>query len=134
MKLPILLGVLAALTAAAPASAVVNGTPVDTATVPWFASFGGCGGTLVAPDRVLTAGHCVARRELADLRNVAVDGALRQTVRFAMYPAWRQANGTNVLDDVAIVQLDQPVPGVAPVTLGGALPSEVTILGRGRST
>ncbi|HEX7298433.1 MAG TPA: serine protease [Solirubrobacteraceae bacterium] len=128
------LALLLALVAAAPARAVVGGHPLALATAPWFASFGGCGGALVAPDRVLTAGHCVAHRELADLRNVAVGGVLRQTVRFAMYPAWRHANGTSVRDDVAIVQLDQPVPGVAPVTLGGGLPAEATILGRGRST
>jgi secreted trypsin-like serine protease len=113
---------------------VVGGQPVALSTVPWFASFGGCGGILVAPDRVLTAGHCVAHRELADLKNVAVGGVLRQTVRFAMDPAWRHANGVNILDDVALVKLDQPVPGVAPVALAGALTPQATILGRGRST
>jgi secreted trypsin-like serine protease len=125
---------LAALVAAAPASAVVGGQRVAPAAVPWFASFGGCGGTLVAPDRVLTAGHCVAHRELADLRNVKVGGVVRQAVRFAMHPAWRHANGANIFDDVALVQLDEPVPGVAPVTLGGMLPPKAAILGRGRST
>jgi hypothetical protein len=31
------------------ADAVVGGQPVDETSVPWFASVGGCGGTLVAP-------------------------------------------------------------------------------------
>src|SRR3954464_1666205 len=46
----------ALLACAAPAGAVVGGEPVAPETVPWFAS-GKCGGTLVAPDRILTAGH-----------------------------------------------------------------------------
>jgi Trypsin len=32
--------------------------------VPWFASINGCGGVLVAPDRVATAGHCVRNRSM----------------------------------------------------------------------
>lgn len=53
---------IAALVAAAPAGAVVGGEPVAEATVPWFATINGCGGVLVAPDRVATAGHCVRNR------------------------------------------------------------------------
>ena len=56
-RLP-LLTVALCLLAAAPAGAVVGGSPLDEAQVPWFANLG-CGGSLVAPDRVLTAAHCV---------------------------------------------------------------------------
>ena len=56
----LLLAVAAALLAVAPAEAVVGGKRVDAREVPWFANLNGfCGGTLVAPDRVVTAGHCV---------------------------------------------------------------------------
>src|SRR3954449_12409760 len=121
MKLPILLGVLAALTAAAPASAVVNGTPVDTATVPWFASLGGCGGTLVAPDRILTAAHCVYGQTPDQFAGIEVGGGVRKATRIALHPNWHQRNGTsNFRDDVALIALDAPVTGVALVTLGGA--------------
>ena len=50
-----------------------------------------------------------------------------------MHPGWRHANGpSNVLDDVAIVQLDAPVTTVAPVALGATPGAEAWILGRGR--
>jgi secreted trypsin-like serine protease len=132
--LPALLGVVAACAAAAPAGAVVGGSPVAPETVPWFASLGGCGGTLVAPARVLTAAHCVAGRSPSrDLGGVRVGGVTRMAVHIALHPNWRQRNGSaNFLDDVAIVQLDAPVTGVPLVALGVADPAEASILGRGR--
>jgi Trypsin len=133
----LVLGLLAVLVAAAPAGAVVGGQPVDPATVPWFVSVGGCGGTLVAPDRVLTAGHCVMHQSLSKtngLSAVVVGGVAREATGFAMHPAWRRTNGQNVLDDVAIVRLAAPVSDVAPVSLGGTPGNEARILGTGRST
>jgi hypothetical protein len=58
---------------------------------------------------------------LDHIAGVLVGTQQRHGNRFAMHPGWRHANGPhNVLDDVAIVQLDQPITGVAPVALGGA--------------
>ena len=82
--------------------------------------------------RVLTAGRCVAHAPLQNLAGVSVGTELRRGTRYAMHPGWRRANGTNVLDDVAVVQLDAPVTTVAPVALGGAPSGEAWILGRGR--
>jgi hypothetical protein len=129
-----LLGIVCALVATtAPAGAVVGGEPVAPESVPWFAEVGGCGGMLVAPDRVLTAGHCVASVPLGNIAGVLVGTTQRHGTRFAMHPGWRHANGPhNVLDDVALVQLDEPVTAVAPVSLGGAPGAEAWILGRGR--
>jgi hypothetical protein len=128
-----LLTVLVALAAAAPSGAVVGGEPVAPESVPWFAEVGGCGGMLVAPDRVLTAGHCVEGVPLGNIAGVLVDTEQRHGTRFAMHPGWRHANGPhNVFDDVALVQLDVPVTSVAPVALGGTPGPESWILGRGR--
>jgi hypothetical protein len=117
----------------APASAVVGGVPVAEETVPWFASWWGCGGTLVAPDRVLTAAHCVGGRPLSELESIRVAGTVRRGVRFALTPRWRRRNGRGPLEDVAIVRLDRPITGELRVTLGGPLPQQVKILGRGET-
>ncbi|MEA2192939.1 MAG: hypothetical protein QOI73_3060 [Solirubrobacteraceae bacterium] len=132
LALPALLGVLAACAGAVPAGAVVNGAAVDPATVPWFGSVGGCGATLVAADRMLTAAHCVAG-QTTDRLGVSVAGAAHAATHVAMHPNWRRRNGTsNFLDDVAIVAFAGPVSGVPFVTLGGADVREAMILGRGR--
>ena len=126
---------LTLLACAAPAGAVVNGTPVEPSTVPWFVQAGNCGGSLIAPDRVMTAAHCVAGYPIDALGGVSsADGTIRRYDGVSLAPDWRRSNGPgNFLDDVAIARLDGPVTGVAPVTLGGAsLPAQATILGMGR--
>ena len=121
---------------AAPSQAVVGGKRVAVAEVPWFANLGGfCGGTLVAPDRVVTAGHCVRGASLDQLDSIRIAGQRRKAIHFALHPDWRTENGDNLLDDVAVIQLDAPVTTVAPVPLApDPTPPRATVLGRGAST
>jgi secreted trypsin-like serine protease len=119
------------LVLAAPAQAVVGGSPQDPAEVPWYADVGICGGTLIAPDRVMTAEHCVRNRSLDQL-GVSVAGTMRAARGVTYAPGWQHRNGSsNVYDDVAIVTLDRPVEGVTPVQLGGVPTDRATILGKG---
>src|SRR4051812_10806643 len=124
---------LAAFVLAAPAHAVVGGKKVSARDTPWFATLNGCGGTLVAPDPVVPAAPCRLAITPQELRGIRVGGVERNGVRFAMHPDWRRANGDNVLDDVAIIQLDQPVPNVVPAALGSEAPKRAIVLGRGAS-
>ena len=111
---------LATCVSAAPAGAVVGGEKVAPETVPWFAQVASCGGTLVTPDRLLTAAHCVGGMSPSQVGETVVGGQVRTITHVALHPGYRARNGENFLDDVAIVTLDQPVVGVTPVTLGEA--------------
>ena len=51
---------------------MVGGEPVAPESVPWFADVAGCGGMLVAPDRVLTAGHVQLDQSVTTVAPVAL--------------------------------------------------------------
>jgi secreted trypsin-like serine protease len=157
----------AAALAKAPASKrVVGGTTVtgsDPAPYPFMASLtlaGApndrdghfCGGSLIAPDRVLTAGHCldgftpVGYSVLIGVDGNAVvragdnkfTGAIAHggipARGFAIHPKFREsfpfakkklANAI-ALDDVGIILLARPVTGIAPVKLSTGAADEKT--------
>jgi secreted trypsin-like serine protease len=126
------LAVVVTCIAAAPAGAVVGGEKINPQDVPWFGFVGSCGGTLVAPDRMLTAAHCVGGRTAGDLGQTLVSGELRSFTQIALHPGRRHANGSsNYLDDVAIMQLSAPVTSVAPVSLGDST-EPARIIGAGQ--
>jgi hypothetical protein len=123
----LLLAAVVALLAAAPAHAIVGGTTIDVNEVPWFANIRGCGGTLVAPDRVVTAAHCVEGSAPQDrLSRIRIAGQTRKGVRFALHTTWDR-------DDVAIIQLDAPITNVAPVGLSAETADQMFVVGRGAS-
>ena len=109
-------------------SSIVGGTPANPAQFPYAVAIFRkghmhCSGSVIAPTKVLTAGHCVDGFNLAnfqvivgrpDLRNVATG----QTIPVAsgrVHPDFEQT----ALHDVAVLNLAQPT-SVPPIALATA--------------
>ena len=96
--------------AASPPSPIVGGTPVPAGRWPEVAAVllrdGACSGTLVAPDVVLTAGHCIEGgpvEVVLDTVDYARTGGERIRVAWSRaYPDWERRY------DVGVVVLDRP--------------------------
>lgn len=128
------LGLFLGLAAAVPGHAVVGGKPLRASAAPWFVPTGICGGTLIAPDRVVTAAHCTDPIDMNDFERIVVGGEVRRGVRVALPATWPTRRPDRAGDDVAIVQLDRPVTGVRPVPVaepGAPLAARVMVLGQG---
>lgn len=113
---------LAGTASASPATQppVVGGKPADITRSPWVTQLTGqhgeqlCGGTLVRPDKVVTAAHCMQDQSTKDMR--AVTGRLRTTDHdgteagvSAIWtdPAYRDPFHGH---DVAVLTLDRQMP------------------------
>ena len=88
----------------------------------WFPSQG-CSGTLIAPDLVVTAAHCVAK----DGRSTNIfavgwrEGRAITSRRFKQeirHPDYAPDGKHNPQNDVALIVLNAPITQIAPIPLG----------------
>ena len=118
-----LIVLILALAGAAPAQAVVGARDVAPGEYPWLASSPGCTGALIAPDRLLTAAHCV-HGQLPSGRRWRLGSTVRgqgrpvRVVAVASHPAF-DGNAPVSGDDVAVLRVDPAVTDVAPLRVAG---------------
>jgi Trypsin len=106
------------------AAAIVGGTYPSAATYPFAAKVlagdGICTGTVIAPDTVLTAAHCVQHDGVADPTGLVylVDGFGRSIQHVTVHPLWNGdwADG----HDLAIITLPAGATDNVPIFQAGA--------------
>ncbi len=112
---------------ASPAAAIVGGTTAGSSSWPWAVQVflvgsggveGFCGGTLVAPTRVVTSGSCTTSGAdlvvLANSKKFGDEGAQAINVTdFERAPSWASATAT----DVAVLTLAEAPDPATPIAL-----------------
>ncbi|CAA2156124.1 hypothetical protein MBRA_01739 [Methylobacterium brachiatum] len=124
-----------------PAGAIVGGAeaPAGGAVMVLSSNGGVCTGLVLAPDTVLTAGHCVAagREHRVHFRDDAGAPVLIEVSGRAIHPGYDAgaASGRRKSIDLALLRTATPLPPrFAPVTLSAALPragERLTLAGYG---
>jgi uncharacterized protein (TIGR03382 family) len=101
-------------------SAIVGGEDVPLGRYPdavaIFGESGTCTGTLIAPDLVLTAGHCAnikPTKIVANTVDYSKTGGIHVNVtKTSAYPNWQ------AMYDVAVLELAAPITGIEPRKMG----------------
>jgi len=149
-RVAVLMAVIALVSGGSTADAIVGGTPARISDTPWVVAVTTtdgqliCGGALVAPDKVVTAAHCVTLKGVVgknlrapeQLRVVAGRTDLRlqsEGVEAAVASVWRHPEYREVVqgDDVAVLTLGRALP-YRTIPLGEA-GDEGVVLGYGRT-
>ena len=129
-------------------ASVFHGSPVGAGEAPWFVQLTTrgpiCGGALIAPDRVLTAAHCVQGAD-PDRVSVRLNG-VRHPWRGARFPTTyreisspvdpQDPHASGTIDDLAVIQLTTPITDVPtlPLAQPSPTPGEATLtIGTGRT-
>jgi len=86
---------------------IINGRPAQECAWPWQIHIGGCGGTLIAPDWVLSAAHCSTPQKVyAGMHNSSkiVTVPNRRVVQRIDHPSYRGFGG----HDMMLLKLESP--------------------------
>lgn len=141
--------VIALVSGAQSAEAIVGGSPARISDTPWVVAITTpdgqlvCGGSLVTPEKVMTAAHCVTdkgvlgstQRSASAVRVVAGRADLRERdgVEVSVRSVWRHPEYRDVAhgDDVAVLTLARSLP-YRTIAIGDT-GTEGTVLGWGRT-
>jgi secreted trypsin-like serine protease len=128
-----------------PAQRIVGGSITSTPQ-PWVAALlqngrQGCGGSLIAPQWVVTAAHCVSgganpTQVRVGSLNRSSGGQVISISQKIIHPSYSTSN-INGGNDIALLKLASPVSGITPIGIAASAPgtnTSVRLYGWGQTT